>query len=166
MYPASCPAAKEAEREEQRWHWQRDLATPFTGALTGKSKADLQDIAQVLGLTIDGQKKDVLARINAHFNANPVLRDDLRFGGLFNRTRWPMQQTEDETSNMTTAASSRPSVPLSFPPPPAPLSSNIVNTHLFSGTSHPSTSMIRVDQVYPPYPYVLPLYPTQPPLPH
>jgi hypothetical protein len=44
--------AKEAEREEQQW--QRDPNTPFTGVLTLKTKADLQDIAQVLGLAMDG----------------------------------------------------------------------------------------------------------------
>ncbi len=65
--------AKEAEREEQQR--QRDPKTPFTGALTSKAKADLQDIVQVLGLTTDGQKKDILTQINAHFDANPSVMD-------------------------------------------------------------------------------------------
>ena len=39
---------KEVEREEQR---QRDPNAPFTGALTSKTKADPQDIVQVLALT-------------------------------------------------------------------------------------------------------------------
>jgi len=51
--------AKEAEREEQ-WQ-QRDPNAPFTGVLALKTKADLQDIAQVLGLTTDSLKKDILA---------------------------------------------------------------------------------------------------------
>ena len=77
--------AKEVEREEQRW--LRDPNAPFTGALTSKTKADLQDIAQVLGLTTDGQKKDILARITVYFDTNPAMRDDARFEGIFNRTR-------------------------------------------------------------------------------
>jgi hypothetical protein len=134
--------AKEAEREEQRRH--RDPNAPFTGALTSKTRADLQDIAQVLGLATDGQKKDILARINAHFDANPILRDDSRFEGIFNRTRRRItMQTEDETLNAATTAASTGSSsfgPLSLPPPPAPLSSNIVNTHTFLCTSFPSAS--------------------------
>ena len=63
--------ARRAEREEQGR--QRDPNAPFPGALTSKTKADLQDIAQILGLTTDGQKKDILTRINAHFDANPLL---------------------------------------------------------------------------------------------
>jgi hypothetical protein len=88
-----------------------------------KAKADLQDIAQVLGLTMDGQKKDILANINAHFDANPILHDDLHCEGIFNWTRrQPAVQTKDETSNMTPAADTRPSSSLSLPPPLAPLS--------------------------------------------
>ncbi|KAH9017432.1 hypothetical protein EDB85DRAFT_2155181 [Lactarius pseudohatsudake] len=121
--------AMEAEREEQRR--QRDPNAPFTGALTSKTKADLQDIAQVLGLSIGGQKKAIVARINAHFDSYPILRDDPCFEGIFNRLRrWPTLQTEDETLNMNPTASVRPSasVPMPIPPLPAPLSSNIVNT--------------------------------------
>ncbi|GLB43946.1 hypothetical protein LshimejAT787_1501300 [Lyophyllum shimeji] len=133
-------AAKEAEREEQRR--QRDPNAPFTGALTSKTKADLQDIAQALGLTTDGQKKDLLARINAHFEANPSLREDTRFECIFNRARRrAAAQTEDEPSDTTPAASAGPStfIPLSLPPLPPPLSSNVVNTHPSLYTSpHPT----------------------------
>ena len=76
-------SAKQAEREEQRR--QRDPDAPFSGALATKTKADLQDIAQVLKLTLDGQRKDLLARINAHFDSQPHLREDPRFEGIFNR---------------------------------------------------------------------------------
>ncbi|KAI9454068.1 hypothetical protein BJY52DRAFT_1095640, partial [Lactarius psammicola] len=111
-------AAKEAEREAQRQ--QRDPNAPFTGTLTSKTKANLQDIAQVLGLVTDGQKKDVLAQINAHFDANPTLRDDSRFEGIFNRTRRRPAMQADKTPD-TTQASAGPStsVPLSIPPPPS-----------------------------------------------
>lgn len=45
----------------------------FTGALTTKTKVDLQDIAEVLELTRDGQKKDI----------NAVFRDNSRFEDIF-----------------------------------------------------------------------------------
>ncbi|KAI0250717.1 hypothetical protein BJV78DRAFT_1109811, partial [Lactifluus subvellereus] len=77
-------AAKQAEREEQRQ--QRDPNEPFTGALATKTKADLQDIAQALELKIDGQKKDLLVQINAHFDEDPLLHEDPHFEGIFNRS--------------------------------------------------------------------------------
>ena len=146
--------AKEVEREEQRL--QRDPTAPFAGALTSKTKADLQDIAQVLGLATDGQKKDILARINTRFDANPVLRDDLRFEGMFNQTRKrPAMQTEDPTS---TQAGPSLSIPLSQPPLPALLSSNIVNSHSFLYTSlHPGPSSS---------PSFFPFHPMHAPLPY
>ena len=138
--------AKEAEREEQRR--QRDPNAPFTGALTSKTKADLQDIAQVLGLATDGQKKDILARINSHFNANPVLREDSRFEGIFNRTRRrPALHTENETSNFAGPSESS-HQPLSLL---APLSSNIVNIHPFT-SPHPTGINPSSFQVFPPHP--------------
>jgi hypothetical protein len=92
-------AAKEAEREEQRW--QRDPNTPFTGTLNSKSKADLQDVAHALGLSMDGQKKDLLERIKAYFDANTTLRDHPCYEGLFHRVRnRPVAlQAEAEASN-------------------------------------------------------------------
>ena len=77
--------ARQAERDEQRR--QRDPNAPFTGTLATKAKADLQDIAQALELESDGQRKDILARINTHFDTHPHLCEDTRFEGMFNRTR-------------------------------------------------------------------------------
>ena len=149
--------AKEAEREEQRR--QRDPNAQFTGALTSKTKADLQDIAQVLGLTTDGKKKDILARLNTHFDANPVLREDSRFEGIFNwARRRPAMQTEDEIDEASGGPSSVSSqLPTSLPPLLAPLS-NIVNIHPFSYTSAQPTGKIPSSffpphQIHPPLPY-------------
>jgi hypothetical protein len=87
--------AKEAEREVLRQ--QRDPNEPFTGKLSSKSKPDLQDVAQALGLATDGQKKVILARINAYFDENPHLRETSQFEGLFNRSRRrPATQSESE----------------------------------------------------------------------
>jgi hypothetical protein len=76
---------KAAERRRQRA--DRDPSEPFRGALTSKNKGDLQEIAGVLCLSEDGTVKDLQARIIAHFDAHPDLRDSPRFTGLFNRTR-------------------------------------------------------------------------------
>ncbi|KAG5335208.1 hypothetical protein C0989_001866 [Termitomyces sp. Mn162] len=51
-------AAKETEREQQQQ--QRDSNAAFSGTLGLKTKADLQNVAQALGLTTDGKKKDLL----------------------------------------------------------------------------------------------------------
>jgi len=109
-------AAKEAEREEQRR--QRDPNTPFTGTLNSKSKADLQDVAHALGLSMDGQKKDLLGRIKAHFDANTTLHDHPRYEGLFHRVRHrPVAlQEEGEASNLDAEILV-----------PVPMSLNIVN---------------------------------------
>lgn len=64
-------AAKEAERERLRL--ERDLNEPFTGALTTKTKPDLQDIAQALGLLTSGGKKDLFECITHDFDVNPDL---------------------------------------------------------------------------------------------
>ncbi|KAH9070740.1 hypothetical protein EDB83DRAFT_2210368, partial [Lactarius deliciosus] len=77
--------AKLTEREEQRR--QRDPNEPFTGALATKTKGDLQDVAQALELAITGQKKDLLAQINSHFDDNPLLHENPRFEGIFHRLR-------------------------------------------------------------------------------
>jgi hypothetical protein len=65
---------------------------------------------------MDGQKKDLLGRINTHFDANTTLRNHPRYEGIFNRARRrPVApQAEGEASNLDAAT-------------PIPLSSNIVN---------------------------------------
>jgi len=78
-------AAKEAE---QQWQWmEQDADEPFFSALTTKLKPDLQDVAQALGISIEGSKKILLEHINNHFEANPDLRSSPQYEGLFNRSR-------------------------------------------------------------------------------
>ncbi|KAM6500845.1 hypothetical protein JOM56_003859 [Amanita muscaria] len=69
-------AARDAERQRQRM--ERDADEPFFGTLTAKSKPDLQDIAQALGISIEGSKKALLEHINNHFGTNPDLRNSPR----------------------------------------------------------------------------------------
>ena len=77
-----------------------------------------------------------MARINVHFDANPVLHDNSQSKGLFNQIR------RQPVATMITTLSAQPlsPLPLSLHPPPALLSSNVVNTHSFLCTSHPSPS--------------------------
>ena len=68
-------AARDAEWQ---WEWMgRDPNEPFVSALTMKPKPDLQDIAQALGLSLEGAKKGILTRISNHFEANPSLHTPL-----------------------------------------------------------------------------------------
>ena len=66
------------------------------GALTTKVKANLQDVAQALGLLTTGGKKELLNRITHHFDMNPDLRNTLRYEGLFNCSRRRLGPVQDE----------------------------------------------------------------------
>ena len=57
-------------------------STAFSGSLRTKAKAQLQDIASALGLPVEGTKKVVVERIQAHLDATPALADHPRFAGL------------------------------------------------------------------------------------
>ncbi|KAL0056970.1 hypothetical protein AAF712_016412 [Marasmius tenuissimus] len=92
---ASRDAREDQQRQRQEDRAHRDPNKPFTGSLGSKNKPDLQDIAWVLGLSIDGQKKDLIAHITAHFDTHPDLKTDLRFCSLFSRTA----RTADESLN-------------------------------------------------------------------
>ena len=99
--------AKQVEWDEQCQ--QRDPNTPFACALVTKTKADLQDIAQVLGLAIDSQRKDLLVQINAHFDTHPHLHEDPRFKGIFNRLcRRPVASNNENHPPALTASTSTP----------------------------------------------------------
>jgi hypothetical protein len=87
--------------EQRRLRAARDPSEPFRGSLTSKNKGDLQEIAGILGLSKDGTVKNLQARIIAHFDAHPDLRDDPLYTGLFNRTRTSQPKTTDDTSTHT-----------------------------------------------------------------
>ncbi|KAH7869071.1 uncharacterized protein C8R40DRAFT_1026638, partial [Lentinula edodes] len=77
--------AKDAERQEIR----RTMGptTVFTGSLNSKLKDDLKDIAFVLGLSLEGNKDELILSIKSHFGSHPNLSEDPRYRGLFGRTR-------------------------------------------------------------------------------
>ncbi|KAH8987342.1 hypothetical protein EDB86DRAFT_2784258, partial [Lactarius hatsudake] len=88
----------------------------FTGALATKTKGDLQDIAQALELAINGQRKDLLTRINSHFDENSLLRENPRFAGIFYRSR--RRPAEDHSSQdlpPPTPSASSPAPPTMIP---------------------------------------------------
>ncbi|KAF9257525.1 hypothetical protein L218DRAFT_1006058 [Marasmius fiardii PR-910] len=73
------------EMEMQRRQHARETRDPnqlFSGSLNSKNKADLQDIAYSLHLSLDGNKKDLITRINSHFDAHIELKEDPRFIGI------------------------------------------------------------------------------------
>lgn len=80
-------AARKREKEAERQRLRAERGPNFSGGLASKNKPDLQDIAEALGLAKDGNKPNLLARINSHFDSNINLKSEARYAGLFNRTR-------------------------------------------------------------------------------
>lgn len=75
---------KEAQdRERQQARNQLSVTGEFKGVLTGKSKDDLKDVAQALGLKLDGKNQELVDRINKYLDQHPELERDKRFHGLF-----------------------------------------------------------------------------------
>ncbi|KAK2462794.1 hypothetical protein APHAL10511_005185 [Amanita phalloides] len=64
----------------------------FTGSLSNKPKADLEDIARALGLLNVGQatRFDLVKSICAHLEAHPELKMNARFTGLFRPSNLPV----------------------------------------------------------------------------
>ncbi|KAJ3927106.1 MAG: hypothetical protein NXY57DRAFT_866604, partial [Lentinula lateritia] len=59
----------------------------FTGSWNSKVKDNLKDIAFVLGLSLEGNKDELILSIKSHFNSHPNLSEDPQDRGLFGRTR-------------------------------------------------------------------------------
>ncbi|KJA19578.1 hypothetical protein HYPSUDRAFT_117364, partial [Hypholoma sublateritium FD-334 SS-4] len=59
----------------------------FPGSLAAKNKQYVGDLAYCLGLSTDGTKAKILERIKEHFAANPDLKTQDQYIGLFNSTR-------------------------------------------------------------------------------
>ncbi|KAK2462226.1 hypothetical protein APHAL10511_005722 [Amanita phalloides] len=76
-----------AEAERQHLHEQCDPNELFKGALGSKGKEDLKDIAFSLGLSLNGQKKDILEQITTYFDANPNLCQHEGYKGLFGQAK-------------------------------------------------------------------------------
>lgn len=64
----------------------------YSGALQPKKKAELQEIANALRISDEGNKEDLLARIKKHLDNNQsTLEDEPAFAGLFGRRKRSVQ---------------------------------------------------------------------------
>ena len=64
-----------------------------------QKKNELKDIADALGLDIQGNRKDLIARITVYFDDFPRFKEDPRFSGLFERARG-RKRTNDESTQL------------------------------------------------------------------
>jgi hypothetical protein len=58
--------------------------------VSSKNKTQLKDLAYALNVAMEGTSKELIARINDHFDQNEALRDHPRYAGIFNRARAPI----------------------------------------------------------------------------
>ncbi|KAF7975991.1 hypothetical protein HWV62_8152 [Athelia sp. TMB] len=73
----------------------------FSGGLASKNKPDLQDITEALGIAKDGNKANLLTRINAHFDSHVDLKFEARYVGLFHRARAQCRMQAADTDENT-----------------------------------------------------------------
>lgn len=87
----------------------------FSGALSGQRLAQLRDLAWSLRLSETGTREELIARIQAHFDGKPNLREDARYTNIFGARRRRLQEsTEEPRANgtfPTICAAARPSTP-------------------------------------------------------
>lgn len=97
---------EDARRAERRV--QESSTAVYSGSLGSKKKADLQDIAYALDLSITGKKDDLLALISTHLKDHPEREADPRFAGLYlamargQKRRAPAADHDDEESRRST----------------------------------------------------------------
>lgn len=95
---------------------QEKDGTAFLGTIKSKSKRELQDILFALGLAADGTIPVLKIRINAHFEATPLLKEDPCYVGLFSTTRKRKRRVDDDAENEQPHRCHSPD----FPPSPGP----------------------------------------------
>ncbi|KAJ3978914.1 hypothetical protein F5890DRAFT_1478962 [Lentinula detonsa] len=106
----------ETERQKQKSDAQRmdivrraeqdRLGSEFSGNMKTMTKSKLIDIAFALKVPHEDTTVDTLRiRLNAHFDANPALKKEPRYIGLFERTRKRKDPPQEDTTRL--------------PPPPA-----------------------------------------------
>lgn len=77
--------AERHTKTDARQKQRATLTTPFSGAISSKTKEDLKDITFALPLAIDSKatKADLALLINQHLDNNPHLAEHPRFSGLY-----------------------------------------------------------------------------------
>ncbi|KAF5387436.1 hypothetical protein D9757_007787 [Collybiopsis confluens] len=100
---------------------QDRLGTEFLGNMNQFSKPALVDIANAVKIPHKGALVDLRTRLKAHFDANPELKTDRRYIGLFKRSR----KRKDPPKENIEGSSRRPRLDFRFPSPsPVPSSSH------------------------------------------
>ncbi len=64
----------------------QDPDEPFKGPLSSRTKAQLQDIAFALGISDEGKRDEIKARLVIYFESHPTLWDSPKYMGLFTCT--------------------------------------------------------------------------------
>ncbi|KAJ8593533.1 hypothetical protein M405DRAFT_922894 [Rhizopogon salebrosus TDB-379] len=91
-------AAQQREARETVAQAARDARGPtmaFSGALSSKSKADLLELSQALGTSLDSARNNPerVALIQTHLDGHPQLKDDPKFAGLYSRVTRGQKRT-------------------------------------------------------------------------
>ena len=101
---------------------ERGLIEAYTGTLSMKNKPDLQDIAEALAISKDGTKTDLQNWINAHFDAHPRFKEDLKYVGLFvhRNQKQPAQAISNDQNSPPAETNGPPSNRPHHDPEPSP----------------------------------------------
>ena len=150
----------EEETARQTRRQQMGESEIFSGSLSSKKKADLQDIAHALHLPMDKTNAELIASIGDHLKTHPELQDNPRFTGLFLRRgqkRSAPENDENEpppirrrielsTSTMPVAGPSNthPFIANTFQATPQPLHDLRLNPF-----QHPSSSLAQIYDQHP-----------------
>ncbi|KAJ3729183.1 hypothetical protein DFJ43DRAFT_1038293 [Lentinula guzmanii] len=116
----------ETERQKQKSDAQRmdivrraeqdRLGSEFSGNMKAMIKSKLIDIAFALKVPHEDATVDTLRiRLNAHFDANPALKKEPRYIGLFERTRKRKDPPQEDTTRLPPPPPAFQSHPLAMP---------------------------------------------------
>ncbi|KAI9439058.1 hypothetical protein H4582DRAFT_1946385 [Lactarius indigo] len=101
--PQKEELARKAAWDQAQRKRKADFPCVFTGPLSKRRRMqDLKDIANALSLRERGKKADIVERIKKEFEANPELKSDPRFEGLFN----PHHQKQPRIDDVSVAGPS------------------------------------------------------------
>ncbi|KAJ7307920.1 hypothetical protein DFH08DRAFT_975303 [Mycena albidolilacea] len=78
------------EKKEQQLREAHAGTIVFRGALSSKNKTQLKDLAYSLNIGMEGTSKELIARINDHFDRNEALCDHPHYAGIFNHACTPV----------------------------------------------------------------------------
>ncbi|KAE9407230.1 hypothetical protein BT96DRAFT_986837 [Gymnopus androsaceus JB14] len=113
---------KDLELEDILCHAaQEKESAAFSGSIKSKSKHKLQDILFALGLEANGTVAVLWVCVNAHFDATPLLKEDLWYAGLFKTTHKWKHRVDDNNENDQPSSSHCRSTSPDFQLPSSPI---------------------------------------------